>query len=141
MSPDKGRITQKIAVAEACQKMEQEKQQQQPVSGNQLLDLCLLQKANGSFQLDNALIQVLGLTKTALDEISAAARSCCNAVGKEGVFGTALAVAAMRVLFPSDKTLWELQEDKALAFLASLGLSRPEIEGLLCTIQSFLTNQ
>ena len=109
-------------------------------SGPNLISLCLLQKANGSFVLDKSLVQAIGLTKEALEGLSAAARSDSDAVGTQpSLLPTALAVAAMRVLFAASKDLWELQEQKALQFMESLGLSPVEVTNVIGAIEPFLS--
>jgi hypothetical protein len=76
------------------------------------MKLCLLQKANGSFVLSDDLINAMDLPKAQVDAILAMLGPYDKVV-----LTTVLALAVLRVNFAKKRSLWELQEQKALALL------------------------
>ena len=86
---------------------------------NKMIQLCLLQKADGSFALNDSLFRAVGsLTRENLEGI----RQRMNLSATPDVdlvVATALAVVVLRLVFAKQRSTWELQEQKALAFLRS----------------------
>jgi Vault protein inter-alpha-trypsin domain/von Willebrand factor type A domain len=87
---------------------------------DKVLQLCLLQKADGSFVLSDDLLDAMGLTKVQVDTIFYQ----LGAPNKV-VFATVLALAVLRVMFANQRSIWELQEQKVLAFLVGCCSSHP----------------
>eukprot|EP00961_Rhodomonas_salina_P149340 2010036-Rhodomonas_salina.3 len=83
--------------------------------------LCLLQRANGSFELDTALASLLSVSVELLHTTVAAIlhRVSPQTSLDASACGTFAALLAMRVLFSHHKRVFELQEGKAVAYLAS----------------------
>lgn len=107
--------------------------------------LCLLQRANGSFVLDIELATILGASvaelQTTLEAILQ--RVSPQTVVDTSACGTLAALLAMRVLFSHQKSVYELQESKALAYLASRtadgkGFSSAQVEAGVAAITRVL---
>jgi hypothetical protein len=107
-------------------------------TSDRLLQLCLLQRADGSFSLSDRLASAVGLTSSALQSLAAATHGTDSKVLDPVVFATLLAIAAMRSLFASQKAVWELQEGKALNFLASRGVAQPNSDSLIANLERSL---
>jgi hypothetical protein len=85
-------------------------------SPDKVLQLCLLQKADGSFVLSDDLIDAIGLRKAQVLEMMSQL-----GLPDKVFFATALAVAVLRVQFATKRGVWELQEQKALVYLHDEG--------------------
>lgn len=83
---------------------------------DQLWELCLSQKADGSFMLGASFERATGLTKLVADAL-------LDLIGStpSDIFATMLAIAVLRVKFSKKRNIWELQEGKALTFLRKNG--------------------
>jgi von Willebrand factor A domain-containing protein 5 len=79
---------------------------------DKVLQLCLLQKADGSFVLGDDLLDAMGLTKVQVDSIFT---HLCSP--NKVVCATVLALTVLRVMFANQRSIWELQEQKVLAFV------------------------
>ncbi|KAJ1481173.1 hypothetical protein T484DRAFT_1808412 [Baffinella frigidus] len=95
--------------------------------GGDVLALCMLQRADGDFALDEKLAACIGAS---LKDLRALAH-VPGAPGDEGLLATLVALAACRSLFASQKPEWELQEGKALRLLAEHGISASEAHNLI----------
>jgi hypothetical protein len=95
-------------------------------AGRDVLELCLLQTADGSFLLDQRLATVLRLSVEQLQAVAAQiVRSAAPDMAADSrTCGTVAALLALWVLFPEQRAVLELQEGKALSFLARRSPSR-----------------
>ena len=107
-----------------------------PHHDDPLLRLCVLQKSDGGFLFDENLALALRLSMTEMKLLinKVESHQLVSTKGGLAVFATALAVVAMRIKFASSKDIWELQERKALDYLALHGVSETE----LCGVEKFL---
>ena len=87
-----------------------------------LLRLCVLQKSDGKFLLGHDLAAALGLSMEGIERIAKKEEFQYLSSKSVEVFATILAVASMRARFATSKDVWELQEQKAMAYLASHGV-------------------
>jgi len=104
------------------------------VQDDPVLKLCLLQGADGSFPPPGReLAQAVGLTVERLEEVAADPHGEGWGGLDRKVFGTLVAVAALRSRFDSERDVWELQEGKALDYLRQMasGLATIDIESLV----------
>eukprot|EP00567_Pseudictyota_dubia_P013205 CAMPEP_0197438938 /NCGR_PEP_ID=MMETSP1175-20131217/5801_1 /TAXON_ID=1003142 /ORGANISM="Triceratium dubium, Strain CCMP147" /LENGTH=965 /DNA_ID=CAMNT_0042968759 /DNA_START=104 /DNA_END=3001 /DNA_ORIENTATION=+ len=112
------------------------------LSGDHLMQLCLLQTANGSFCLDDNLASTIGLSpdtmKRMANEASAMGESNNSPLSLDAtVFATLLAVAVMRKKFASLGDIWALQEGKALDFVRKkVALLDEEVEAFIVGLQA-----
>jgi len=100
-----------------------------PQLQDKVLQLCILQKANGSFVLDEKLIGAVGLTKEKVDEIMVHLGSPDTTV-----FATVLALVVLRLEHAKKRSQWELQEQKALEILAHW----PDLADLMAKVEAEL---
>ena len=107
-----------------------------------LLSLCVLQKADGSFLLNNDLASALGLTSEAMNEMTTnqefqelVSKSSSNS----SILSTLMAIVALRIRFMSSKDVWELQEQKAMSYLqVQQGLQDTDITSWLVKVERAL---
>ena len=86
--------------------------------------LCLLQKADGSFLLNKELAAAVGLSFNQIKEISD--QFFVDRPSGEVLLATCLALVVLRWKFAKQRDIWEFQENKAMAWLASMNEERPE---------------
>lgn len=86
-----------------------------------LLKLSLLQKADGSFALDERLGDIIGVPPDEAKATATKALGKSSTVLDDAQLATVLAVSILRKKFPKEKGIWELQEGKALDYLDSRG--------------------
>ena len=119
MMVDQSRTKKDSSVTGMQNKIESSKQQMEPpqrglgVRDDRMMSICMLQKADGSFLLNNNLLEVVGFLKSETDKMYSQEDPFPTPIE----FGTALAVVVLRVEFEKKRNVWELQEQKALAFL------------------------
>eukprot|EP00977_Amphora_coffeiformis_P015932 scaffold4796_cov264-Amphora_coffeaeformis.AAC.5 len=82
-----------------------------------LTKICLLQKANGSFALTEELLRTIRLASN-----GAALLQGRLGLSDPTVFATCIVIVAFRLKFAKERDMWELQHDKAVAFLTSHGV-------------------
>jgi len=137
--PGKATLVQDAVNKQVCgmQTSQQNETFESQDNNDEVLQLCLLQNADGSFNLDEKLTQAMGISKDMMDSIFSSQTNRIPLL-TPGVFATMLAVASMRSRFASYKNIWELQEDKALKFLVSHGLDRSDLDAVLGEIEVLL---
>ena len=93
--------------------------------------LCMLQKADGSFPLNDEFLELIGLTRSQAQEIGT---MLLRVEGKNGdrmhdyddekdsgLLATCLAVCIFPLDFPKKRKVWELQMNKAGKVLSAIG--------------------
>lgn len=114
-------------------------------AGGGVMEVCLLQKADGSWELGERLAAVLGAS---VAMVVAAAREVLRAVAPEmattaAACGTLAGLAALHWRFAGQRQVWELQADKALRLLASLSpagsFSPAQLSAAVAALQAALS--
>ena len=109
--------------------MEKERLSQRPNTkdGDSLLQLCLKQNANGSFPCNS---EVARLVCPNWEAVQLQEQAVTNGGVDEVVWATIMAITVMRWIFSKDKAIWELQVQKAEAFLCA-EIGKKQMEYLL----------
>ena len=89
----------------------------EPSPVDKLMEICLLQKADGSFELTDDLLRAIGLSSTKAAEIKER-----HGLSDPFMYAACIVIVAFRLQFPKKREIWELQHNKAVTFLASNGV-------------------
>ncbi|KAF2458771.1 von Willebrand factor type A domain-containing protein [Lineolata rhizophorae] len=90
---------------------EDEDEGEEKVKGNELMALIGLQTFEGSWELDKALLKIVGMNKDAAEAV------CKKERLDKKLFATCLAVVFLRKKLAAEKDSWELVVDKAVGWL------------------------
>lgn len=114
---------------------------QVPPSSNKADDvvrLCLLQQADGSFLLTDELFRAIHIPNLNETSLRAVTR---NISENQVVMATALAIASLRELFSKQRDILELQEAKAVRYLSLCLGEQERVHSLIIVIQGELTRK
>jgi hypothetical protein len=93
--------------------------------GDEIFELCMLQKADGCFPMSSRLAALVRVTVETLNEVAQKHKLSLHIVT------TIAAIAAFERFFSGGKDQWELQSNKALRYLSSQGIEGAAIQS--CT--------